>query len=196
MWAEDEVYQKWLVTPEGERGDVRAQLAGAVGRHAQAVVWKRLGENHPGLVQDIVADVMIGLRNFRGDHNSKFSTWVHAVAENKVYEEIRRRKRYRAVFDETVAVVGNPHEDEGEEPDNRVREVAPSINPDLEGPIAFAEFAGSLSDADAVLLQHKRAGLSSREAAERMGITVEAVDSRWARLKPKLGEEFRPVRRK
>jgi RNA polymerase sigma factor (sigma-70 family) len=182
MSDENEVYQKWLGTPEAERAEIEEQLCALVKKHAQAVVWNMLQENNPDLAQIIVAAVMTKPGAFRGENNSKFSTWVHAIAENKVNEELRNRTHYRAVFDEKVAVVSDPDE----ESDSHALEIVPAVSPDLVGPIAFAEFSDSLSHEDAALLRHKKEGLSSKEAAEKMGTTVEAIDSRWARLKPKL----------
>jgi len=190
MSDENELYQTWLATDGAERNDVEEQLSGAVQRHAQAVVWENLQETHPDSVQKIVLAVMTQLGAFRRE--SKFSTWVHAIAQHIVDEELRRRTRHRQVFDETKSVVTDPHD----EIENRARGVVPTIIPDFEGPIAFAEFSEGLSDEDAALLRYKRDGLSSKEAAERMGTTVEALDSRWARLKPKVAKEFRPGRRK
>jgi RNA polymerase sigma factor (sigma-70 family) len=190
MLDENELYEKWLGTGEADRNEVEGQLSTSVQRHAQAVVWENLQETHPDSVQKIVMAVMTQLGAFRG--KSKFSTWVHAIAQHIVDEELRRRTRYRQVFDETKSVATDPHE----EIENRARSVVPTILPDFEGPIAFAEFSEGLSDEDAALLRYKRDGLSSKEAAERMGTTVEAVDSRWARLKPKVEKEFRTERRK
>jgi RNA polymerase sigma factor (sigma-70 family) len=186
MSDENEICQKWLRTPEDERANAAVELSDSVEGHAQAVVWKKLHEDHPDVVQNILADVMTKLESFEGRNGSKFSTWVHAVAENNVYEEIRKRKRYRAVFDETIVVVADPDE----ESENRTREVVPTVPSDVEGTTAFAEFSDGLSDKDAELLDCKLAGFSSKEAAELTGTRVEAVDSRWARLKPRLGKQF------
>jgi RNA polymerase sigma factor (sigma-70 family) len=188
-YEENDLYAKWLETDPAERGDVEAKLYSAVTRHGQAVLWKKLGEAPPDLVEAVAAAVMTGLREFRRE--CQFSTWVHEIAERKAKEYIRGRVRARKVFDEKVAVVESFSDDD--EP--RVGEIIPSMSPQLEGEIAVKELFASLSDEDAALLRYKEAGLKSKEIAEVTGTTVEAVDSRWARLKPKL-KTFRPTRRK
>jgi len=188
---ENELYAKWLETDPAERGDVEAKLCGAVSRHAQAVLWKKLGEAPPDLVEAVAAAVMTGLREFRRE--CRFSTWVHEIAERKAKEYIRGRVRARKVFDENVAVVEDHRDDDFLV--SRVGEIIPSVSPQLEGEIAAKELLEGLPNEDAALLRHKLNGLKSKEIAEAMGTTVEAVDSRWARLRPKA-EIFRSTRRK
>lgn len=186
---ENGLYAKWLETDPAERGDVEAKLCAAVRRHVQAVLWKALGEAPPDPVQAVTAAVMTKIGKFRG--KSKFSTWVHAAALRKAKEYIRGKVRARKVFDEYVAVVESDRDDD--EP--RVGEIIPSVSPQLEGEIAVKEFLASLSDEDAALLRYKDEGLRSKQIAKAMGTTVEAVDSRWARLKPKV-KIFHQMRRK
>lgn len=186
---ENELYAKWLETDAAERGDVEAKLCAAVSRHSQAVLWNKLGEAPPDLVQAVAAAVMTQIRDFRRE--CQFSTWVQEIAQRKAKEYIRGRVRARKVFDENVAVVERVSDDD--EP--RVGEIIPSVSPQLEGEIAVKELFASLPNEDAALLRYKEAGLKSKEIAEAMGASVEAVDSRWARLKPKV-KTFRSTRRK
>lgn len=187
---ENELYAKWLESDPAERGDVEARLCAAIGRHVQAVLWKALDEAPPDLVQAVTAAVMTKIGKFR--RKSKFSTWVHAAAGRKAKEHIRGKVRARKVFDEYVAVVESDREDALEP---RVGEVTPSVSPQLDGKIAVKEFLASLSGEDAALLRYKEEGLQSKKIAEAMGTTVDAVDSRWARLKPKA-KSFLSTRRK
>ena len=188
MPDENEVYQQWLNAPEEERPDIETKLANKVKRHAQAVVWQMLGEDRPDLVEDITAAVMVEIGQFR--HECKFSTWVQEIAQRKSLEERRKLGRERKVFDKNVEVVTDPHLEA--EVDFGSAEVVPAVAPHSEEAIAFELFLAALPEEDAALLRYKREGLKSREIAERMGSTVEAVDSRWARLKPRVMKEFRP----
>jgi RNA polymerase sigma factor (sigma-70 family) len=187
---ENELYAKWLETAPANRGDVEAKLFAAIKRHGQAVLCKKLGEAPPDLVQAVVAAVMTQIRKFRGE--CKFSTWVQGIAHRKAKEYIRGKVRERRVFDEYVAVVESDLEDALEP---RVGEITPSVLPQLDGDIAVRELFQSLSKEDGTLLRYKEEGRTSKEIAEAIGTTVEAVDSRWARLKPRV-KNFRSTRRK
>ena len=182
MSDENELYEQWRGAAEGERCDLETRLFQKVLRHAKAVVWIGLHERNPDLAQDIALAVLRNLSGFRGD--SKFSTWVQAIAERKVDEELRKRIRRRNVFDERKVVVTNPEEEEV------VGAVHPTELPDFDSGIAFGEICRRLpTEEDAMLLRCKRDGMSSVEIAARMGISQEAVDSRWARLKPRIQKE-------
>lgn len=190
-WAENKLYAEWLESAPADRWAVEAKLYSAVKRHVQAVLWIQLNENPPDdLVGKATAAVMMALGRFR--KKSKFSTFVHEVADRTGKEYLRGKIRARKVFDEYTEVVESDREDALE---HRAGEVTPSVSPQVEGEIAVREFRQSLSKEDASLLQHKEEGLQSKEIAEKMGSTVEAVDSRLARLKPKV-RKIRSRRRK
>jgi DNA-directed RNA polymerase specialized sigma24 family protein len=156
---ENDLYAKWLETDPAERGDVEAKLCGAVNRHTQAVLWKKLGEAPPDLIEAIAAAVMTGLGQFRRE--CQFSTWVHEIAERKAKECIRGRVRARKVFDEKVAVVESVS-DNDDEP--RVGEIIPSASPQLEGEIAVKELFASLSGGDAPCLGTRRRDSRARRS--------------------------------
>ena len=128
MSDENDVYRKWLEAPGPRYAHLEAKLASRVSRHAQAVVWEKLQEHQPELVQDIATAtaIMIRLRDFRSDRDCKFSTWVHGIAERKVYEEIRKRRRERMVFDKTIEVVPELHLGPDGESSSHQREVVPT----------------------------------------------------------------------
>lgn len=188
---ENELYAQWLKTDPANRRDIEAKLYAAVKSHVQAVLWKLLNEPAPDLVHEAANAVMMQLGGFR--QKSKFSTWVEGIARHKAKQYIRGKVRARKVFDEYVKVVEIRIEDDYAKP--RAKEVVPTVFPQLDGEIRVHEFRKSLSQADAELLRYKEQGLKSKQIAERTGTTVEAVDSRWARLKPKL-KKFHSTRRK
>jgi RNA polymerase sigma factor (sigma-70 family) len=191
MSDENEVYRKWIEAPGGgfAGGELETKLASRVARHARAVVWEKLKEDQPELVQDVASAVMTRLRDFRSDRGCKFSTWVHGIAKRKVYEEIRRRRRERKVFDKTIEVVPESRIELDGESSNQLREVVPTTPPNSDA-IVFGQFFATLPRKDAALLRYKYEGLTSKEIAEKMGTGIDAVDCRWARLKQKAKKEF------
>jgi RNA polymerase sigma factor (sigma-70 family) len=189
---ENELFTRWLKADPADRPDVEAKLFAAVKSHGRAILWKKLNEvPSPELVEAVGVAVMTQMHGFRQE--CKFSTWVQEIAQRKAKEYIRGKVRRRKVFDEFVAVVEPDDGDDVLKP--RVGEVIPTVSPQVEGEIAVKELLASLSKEDAALLRHKEKGLKSKEIAEAMGTTVEAVDSRLARLKPRL-KDFRSPRRK
>jgi DNA-directed RNA polymerase specialized sigma24 family protein len=158
---ENELYAKWLGADPADRGDIEAKLFAAITRHSQAVLWKKLGEAPPDVVEAVIVAVMTGLGEFRRE--CQFSTWVQEIAQRKAKQYIRGRVRARNVFDEYVAVVEDHRDDDYLEP--RVGEIVPSVSAQLEGEIAVNEFLASLSDEDAALLRYKEKGLQSKEIA-------------------------------
>lgn len=187
---ENELYAKWLEADPADRGDVEAKLCAAVKRRAQAVVAMRAKEAPADLAETITAAVMTQLGVFRRE--CKFTTWVDEIARRKVKEYIRGKVRARKVIDEYVAVVEDHRDDYLE---SRVGEIIPSVPPESEGNFSVKQLIESLSDEDRTLLLHKFRGLRSKEIADAMGTTIEAVDSRWARLSPRV-KNLRSVRRK
>lgn len=189
---ENELYERWLATEPGNRGDIEERLYAAVRRHAQAVLWNQLNEPTPELADDVVNAVMIQLRKFRRD--SKFSTWVEGIARLKAKQYIRGKVAARRVFDEYMAVVeDNPANDDYGK--SRVGQVTPIVLPQFDTAISARQLRESLGAEDAIFLQQKAEGLQSKEIAEATGSTVEAVDSRWARLK-RRAKKFLGPRRK
>jgi RNA polymerase sigma factor (sigma-70 family) len=188
---ENELYAKWLETAPANRGDVEAKLYVAVKKHAKAVLWKTLNESDHDLEETVTVAAMTQMRKFRQD--CKFSTWVEEIARRKVKQHLRGKIRARKVFDEYIAVVESESDDDDSGP--RVGEITASVLPQLDGEIAVRELHERLSKEDCTLLRYKQEGRTSKEIAEAMGTTVEAVDSRWARLKPRV-KNFRSTRRK
>lgn len=190
-WEENELFQQWLEADPASRGDIEPKLYAAVKRHAQAVLWKQLNEPTPDLLDEVANAVMTQLAEFRRD--SKFSTWVEGIARRKAKQYIRGRVRARRVFDERVAVVESHSTDDYGEP--HVREVTPSVVPTLDSEISAQQFRKGLSTEDAAVLRGKEEGMNSKDVAKAAGTTVEAVDSRRARLKRKARKFFAPRRK-
>lgn len=180
-WPENRLYKQWRQSDPADRVDVEAKLFAAVKRHAQAVLWEKLGEAPDELVDKTAEAAITQLAKFK--QKSKFSTWVQGIAQRKAKQYIRGKVRERKVFDEYTVVVESDSEDAL---DRRDGEITPSVTSQVESEIALSQFRQSLPSEDATLLELKERGLESTEIAEAMGTTVEAVDSRWARLKRRV----------
>jgi RNA polymerase sigma-70 factor (ECF subfamily) len=177
MFEENELYKKWQDTDEKDRGQVEGPLSNALSKHAQAVVSEKLRESDPDLVQDVVVAVFQHLDRFRG--HSQFTTWVHSIAQNKITDSVRRRVRRRQVFDDRKVVSDAPPLS------GEADVVCPTERPDdPDSRIAFTALLDGLSQESALLLSSKAEGFTSGEIGMKLGISAEAVDSRWARLKP------------
>lgn len=188
MADENELYAQWHDAGPDARHSVETLLAAAVTRHAHAVTQQKINEPRlEDVIQVIVVAVMTQLDNFRGE--SKFSTWVHSIAENKANEYLRTKIREKE-RGEHIAV---HHEDED---NDQPQKPIPSEQPKQERQVIIQDIFEDLEEQDQALLRYKQAGLKSKEIAEATGMSVEAVDSRMARLKPKLRRKFGINRRK
>lgn len=179
MPDENELYERWRNTTGGERADVEAALFTAVKRHARAVVYEQLNETNPDLVHEIAKSAIQRLSSFRGQ--SKFSTWVQGIAKNKIKAEIRRRTRYRRVFNEWLWV------DETEGDDDDPRGIGPlSVTPRPESAIAYQQLWKGLSPRERVLLSGMLDGKDQNQLAKELHMSPEAVQSARRRLRDKL----------
>jgi RNA polymerase sigma factor (sigma-70 family) len=182
MVDENELYEKWRNARGMEQETLREKLYHAVKRHAAAIVWKKFPEGYWDVPNDIAANVICKLDTFRG--RCKFSTWVHEISKRNTDEAIRKLIRSKAVFDRTKVVEEDETDADGSE--KARNRVYATVRPDFDRPIAFKEFCKHLSKNHAALLLYKLSGSRSKEIAMKMGISQEAVDSKWARLKRKL----------
>lgn len=194
MSNENEFYEVWREAPEAEKWEWEELLFEEVRNHAMAAVWTRMAEFNPDLAQEIVCAVYGNLPRFRGE--CRFSTFVHAIARNKINEVLRNRIRWRKVFAENRRRLPAEEAEVGSE-DQRERPCRCPIWIDLratvanlDAPILQEQLRKGLSDDDGLLLECKCESMSSAEIGALLGIGVEAVDSRWARLRPKLRQRY------
>ena len=173
VWPEDTVYEQYRNANERQRPALERELFHCVKRHAETAVYHKMGERIPDLVNEIVNSVFKRLVDFRGE--AKFSTWVHRFALNKVKDEMRRRCRYRKVFDEKTTV------DDAD--NNRLLNESPEdwfLSADVD------RLREGLSRSEAILFDMQREGMEDSQIARMLGKTTEAVESRWRRLKSKI----------
>src|SRR5262249_42872582 len=158
-----------------ERQALLERLYRAVKKHAAAVVWSKFPEAYLDLPSDIAATVICRLESFRG--NGTFSTWVHEISKRKTNEALRKLIRSKKIFNRTKTL----EEIELETP-KRGQHPLHAVEPNPDLVIEVKDFCKQLPKSHAALYAYKRFGLHSKEIAAKLGITQEAVDSRWARL--------------
>jgi RNA polymerase sigma factor (sigma-70 family) len=180
MPDENELYAMWLAANPRERGQIEEKLHPVIRAHARAVVSKKFPEARFELPDYIADTVLFQLTKFRRE--CKFSTWVHKISVRMTDEELRRLIRSRKVFDRTKVV---PRVAE-EEPGYVRGSEYPIVLPKFDSRIAFRELFPPLSQDQRKLLRYKIRHVPSSKIAKKLRISQEAVDSRWARLKPQL----------
>jgi RNA polymerase sigma factor (sigma-70 family) len=183
-WPEDAIYAQWQDADESQRSSLEAALVPSVRRHAEIVVWRKLREQNPDLVEEIVTGVFKHhLANFRG--KSLFSTWVHSIALNKFKQELRSRRVRREVIDDATNV---DDADQNRRLEGKPQEWIPSVDLDI--------LRDGLSDEERILYDLKRKGMTDRQIASMLDKSPEAIESRLRRLIRKLQEKTRATRRK
>jgi len=171
---ENVLYALWKNASEDESPELLDKLLGEVRRHARNVVFNKLAESDEELVELIVRAVRQGLPTFRRE--AKFSTWVHSVASNHVFQKLRSRIRERRVFDYRVEV-------NDEMPEVR------QANPDLR--IQVEQLAKGLSEEERLIYWAKYEGYMNQEISEQLGATEDAVESQWRRIVEKIRKRAR-----
>ena len=179
--AANTLYEMWRNATPDERPEIERKLFAAVRRHAQAVVIMKLAENSPDLVVNIAGDAIAQLARGQFREDSLFSTWVQGIAKRKIGEELRGRTRRRRVIDDRISVDALEERDE-EEDEGQYRPRRQANVPNFDANILLDQV---LLPRDKELASLKHEGFSSKEIAARIGISEEAVNSRWRRLKQK-----------
>ncbi len=174
MWREDALYEEWKIASEEQRRPLEDRLCAAIKQHAETVVWTKLHENNPDLVQEIISAAVHGMGIFR--EQSQFSTWVEAIARNKVKQKLRARTRRRKVFDENAQL-----EEE---------KLLAGLEPDFHSSIELSWLSRGLNRRERQVLQCMVEGLDQRDIAKRLGISPDAAEGARRRLRQKLQKKF------
>jgi RNA polymerase sigma-70 factor (ECF subfamily) len=175
------------------------QLVAQVAQGDQ-LAYKRLFDTHAGRVfntvlrilgnrqdaEDVTQDVFFTLwrkaRTIRGE--SRLSTWLYRVAVNTA---INARKRRGSYSDPKVVT-------SFDDPGNLNVPASSNVQPDRQQQIKSAQvelaelLAGLPEKQREVYLLHKMEGLSYKEIAEELNLTLPAVESAMHRAKVKLQE--------
>jgi RNA polymerase sigma-70 factor (ECF subfamily) len=175
---ENELYAQWHDAPAEERPKFEKRLFRVVVRHARNVMWGKIPEADESLARDIAAVVIKQLATF--GEESKFSTWVHRIILNHCNLYLRRVMRERERFYQADENLEDPR---AEAAFDRVEEGV-----DLE---PLERLLKELPSEDYVLLDCRLDGMTMAKAAEKLGISENAAESRYRRLEARLQKEMR-----
>lgn len=158
------------------RGDIAAFEE--IVRAFQADVWRFVFHlaRDESLADDVTQDAFIkAFRNigrYRGD--SRFSTWLLAIARNCAMDEFRRSGRRRKLEDEMERQPRPSEHDQTRSYD--IREALKTLSLDVREPLVMIDLFG----------------LSYRDVSDLLGVPVGTVKSRVHRARLLLAEMFLP----
>lgn len=159
----------------------RAAFAELLKTHQQPLVrYARRMLSDPGAADDVVQETFLRLWTRAGSYKSssaRLTTWLHNIAHNLCVDSFRRNARLSFTDDESqleVTTAGPERDAESTDSAHRVRTA-------LEG---LPERQRS-----ALLMCHYQ-GLSNREAASVLDVSVDALESLLARARRRLKEEL------
>jgi len=179
---ENELYQAWSEAKDpNEKRELLGSLHMSVKGHARGVVYSKYPEASHHLAEEIADDVILGISNFRGE--SKFSTYVHSVGENKTNEQLRKKVREKKLIGQSF------------EPEDDNDERHPAAESDLNQRIILHDLSKGLKPGEKALLKAIAEGRSTKEIADRLGISLHAAESRVRRLRAKLRKKYLDERR-
>lgn len=165
------------------RAGDRDALAGLL-EHHQPRIYRftmklcRHPEDAKGVLQETMLDAVRGISSFRGE--ASLSSWLYTLARSRC---IKRRRKLAPKSLEPIHEQDHlPHDSAGPDEDLVGRELASAIERAL----------GELDDGEReVLVLRDVEGLSGKEAAEILGISVAAMKSRLFRARETLRAKLR-----
>lgn len=169
MRKEDKVYKEYKGAVGQQKEELGERLFSLLSQHAKEVSATTLREISPDVVSEIVSRCFVGLDGFEG--KSLFSTWVHRIALNECYRELRRREGDREVSIEDLS-----------EPE--IGSLTTSSLDNLGS--VLEEVTEGLRGEERQLVELIKEGLSFLEIDEELGLTQKASQRRWRKLKRKL----------
>jgi RNA polymerase sigma-70 factor (ECF subfamily) len=101
MRKEDKVYEEYRGAKGEQKVELEERLYSLLSQHAKEVSAGTLREIAPDVVAEIVSRVFTNFDKFRG--KSLFSTWVHRIALNECYRELKRREDNQEVAIEDLS---------------------------------------------------------------------------------------------
>lgn len=188
-WAESERRRRVIEDPDGEliarvaNGDRTATRA-IMARHLPKVLnlgRRMLGdaEEAEDVAQDVFIRVWTNAARWRPGQ-AKFETWIHRVAMNLCYDRLRRRPTSR--LDDAPDVA-----DQTPSAEVRVQEQQ------LAGVVDAALRELPDRQREAIVLYHYQ-GLTNIDAADVMGVSVEAMESLLSRGRRALKRRLLPLK--
>jgi RNA polymerase sigma-70 factor (ECF subfamily) len=146
----------------------------------------RHAEDAEDVLQDTMLAVARSVRDFRG--NSSMSTWLYSIARNSCVKK-RRKSKYAPAEEESL--------EELERSAGSLESADEDPHTQVESKQAWEQVGVALQKLDPehreVLLLRDVEGLSAKEVAEVIGVSVAAVKSRLHRARSELREQLAPA---
>jgi RNA polymerase sigma-70 factor, ECF subfamily len=155
--------------------DARTQALQSFEGSLRAFIARRVRESEiDDVLQDTFMRLQRGVRELRDAQ--RLEAWVYRVARSAIVDQYRARERH--AFAEDAKVVAQPVDDD-----------EPQAERELAGCVVrfMAELAATYREALALT---ELQGLTQREAAERLGVSLSGMKSRVQRGRAKLREAF------
>jgi RNA polymerase sigma factor (sigma-70 family) len=167
---ENALYAIWKVAEPWERPQVEERLLQYLRRHASKVCWMVLHTHQPHLVDEIAVDALMALGSF--EERSAFSTWFHSRALYRCRSEFRTQMYRKEIS------LDAPH----------VRQMfARQGSRDLEADYTVREMLAKLTDREQEFVDLKvQAGYSDADIGTELGMSRQAVQWTWTKLRKKL----------
>lgn len=179
MRKEDKVYEEY----RGAKGQLKVELEERLylllSQHAKEVSASVLREISPDVVAEVVSRVFTKFDRFRG--HCLFSTWVHRIALNECYRELKRREDNKEVSLEDLS----ESEFAGLSTD------APDKTKE-----ALEKATQGLDGEEKRITELIKQGLSFLEMDEELGYAPKTAQKKWERtIKGKLRRRFEELGR-
>lgn len=167
-YAENQAFEKWKLSTGPEKELCLMDLVSELRKHAYSVCWLRVPDHRDefgGIVNAAVWRAIAKAGDFRGE--ARFGTWFHRIAVNECNRVLKSKQTHESESLETIT------EELGEEKDP-------------EKAILFRELVSGLGEEDQKLIALQLGGYSAEEIGVELGISQNAVGTRWSRLKERI----------
>jgi RNA polymerase sigma factor (sigma-70 family) len=179
--VENELYAQWRDASDAEKPKMEKKLFNSILRRARNVIWKKIPEAHEDLARDIASVVIEQLAEFKGQNKSEFTTWEHRIILNQCNVHLRKKVKDRKRF-----YVSESPEDDIKLADSKAKYAFDRVEEGLD----LERLVQTLPRKDHVLLGCVLDGMTMLEAAEKLGDTEDAAESRLRRLKARLKKKI------
>lgn len=173
MRKEDKVYKEYKRAVGQQKEELGERLYSLLSQHAKEVSANILREISPDVIAEILSRVFTKFDRFRG--HCLFSTWVHRIALNECYRELRRREDNREASIEDLS-------------ESEIGSLTTATRDNLGA--VLEKVTEGLRGEEERLVELIKEGLSFLEIDEELGLTPKTTQRRWRKLKRKLRGGF------
>ncbi len=168
----DSLYAAFVAADEQTKEATKETLLLAMYNDCWPIMRSILGTVHPDLVADAVSKAALSLDKFRGE--ARFSSWFYKIVESFCKTRIRQKiRRNETSLDEMIEL--------DQEPVGEDRHLRDEARLDLN------RIMQDLAPIDQQILQLRSEGRTMKDVAGVVGLSTRGVNSRWRRLKERLG---------